>query len=121
MRLRERDKRPVVFRERATLKEPDGTSYEGWSLTGVTIRGNVQPAGGRSMAEMYGERLGYMLTTYVEHTPESLRLLNEFNVNKTGYGAWVYIPDDSIEPDYKVVAIRPWGAHIVIDMEAIRA
>lgn len=121
MRLRERDKRPVIFRERIPMKEPDGTSYEGWSPLGEIIRGNVQPAGGRAMAEMYGERLGYMLTFFIEHTTESLQLLNKFNSKNKGLGAWVYIPDDRPETDYKVVAVRPWGAHIVIDLEAIRS
>ncbi|MEC0118796.1 hypothetical protein P4H50_07485 [Paenibacillus apiarius] len=103
------------------MKEPDGTSYEGWGPVGVTIRGNVQPAGGRVMAEMYGERLGYMLTMYNEKSPEALQLLNEFNGEKKGFGAWVYISNDRPEPDYKVASVRPWGAHIVIDLEADRS
>lgn len=106
MRLRERDKRSVVFKNRIPLKEPDGTTYEDWDPKGVTLRGNVQPAGGRLMAEMYGERLAYMLTMYVEPT--------------------VFIPEASFaciyksEPDYKVVAVRPWGGHTVVDLEKVK-
>lgn len=106
MRLRERDKKSVVFKARITIKEPDATTYEDWDPIGVTIRGNVLPAGGRVMAEMYGERLAYMLTMYVE-TP-------------------VIIPESSFacvyttEPDYKVIAVRPWNGHKVIDLEKVR-
>ncbi|WP_307402067.1 hypothetical protein [Paenibacillus anaericanus] len=89
------------------MKDPDGTTYEDWDPVGVTIRCNVQPAGGRVMSEMYGERLAYMLTAYME--PGEV------------------IPEASFvcvytsEPDYKVVAIRPWSAHRVIDLEKVNS
>lgn len=106
MRLRERDKRPVIFRPRETIKEPDATTSEGWGAP-FTIRGNVQPAGGRVMAEMYGERLAYMRVMYVEKAPpEALE----------SHGACLYTDE---EPDYKVIAVRPWGPHYIIDLEAI--
>lgn len=109
MRLRERDKRPVIFRQRIPLEDPDGTTYEGWDPVCIEIRGNVQPAGGRVMAEMYGERLAYMRAMYVEQEPP---------MALESAGACLYrVPD----PDYKVVAVRPWSGHYVIDMEAIRA
>ena len=110
MRLRQRDKRPVVFRPRISGKDPDATPIETWGDP-VTILGNVQPAGGRVVAEMYGERAAYMLTMYVEGKPA---------VTESA-GAWVDIPADSLEPDYRVVAVRPWGAHTVVDLEKVRA
>ncbi|OMF54682.1 hypothetical protein BK138_16115 [Paenibacillus rhizosphaerae] len=107
MRLRERDKRPVTFKKRITVKEPDGTTYEDWDPIGETIRANVQPAGGRVMAEMYGERLAYMLTAYVEPgttIPEASFVCVYTNPT----------------PDYKVVAVRPWNGHRVIDLEKVK-
>lgn len=109
MRLRERDKRPVVFRERVPIKEPDGTTYEGWEPIGLILRGNVQPAGGRVMAEMYGERLAYMMTMYVEQA-EGLE----------SFGVWLNVAADRPEPDYKVIAVRPWQGHKIIDMEVLQ-
>jgi hypothetical protein len=106
MRLRERDKRPVLFRLRETIKEPDATTSESWGEP-FTIRGNVQPAGGRVMAEMYGERLAYMRVMYVEQTPPA---------PLESAGACLYTAE---EPDYKVIAVRPWGSHHIIDLEAI--
>lgn len=128
MRLRQRDKRLIVIRARATVQEPDGTTSEGddwasadltwdgtqstWEDTGIPwegwkFYGNVQPAGGRVMAEMYGDRLRYMATAYVEGAPPI----------KERSGAWIGIPADAPEPNYKVVAVRPWSGHTVIDME----
>lgn len=109
MRLRQRDMRSVTFRARVPLKDEDGTSYQGWGPDAIIVRGNVQPAGGRVMAEQYGERLGYMLTMYAESSD---------GVQESA-GAWVYVPADAEEPDYQVVAIRPWD-HNVIDLEKVR-
>jgi len=106
MRLRERDKRIVIFQPRVPLQEDDGTTYEGWGDP-LELRGNVQPAGGRVLAEMYGERLAYMRVMYVEQKPP---------VRLESWGACL----DTLDiPDYKVVAVRPWSGHFVIDMEAI--
>jgi len=110
MRLLRRDQRAVVFRPRITEKEPDATTYETWGDP-VTIFGHVQPAGGRVTAEMYGERAAYMLTMYVEGRPA---------VTESA-GAWVDVPPEIPNPDYRVVAIRPWSGHTVIDLEKVRS
>lgn len=108
MRLRQRDQKAILFKQRTPLKENDGTTYEGWGEA-ITVYGNLQPAGGKVMSEMYGERLGYMLIMYVEDKPNILE----------SSGAWVYVSEDSPEPDYKVVAVRSWGSHSVIDLEKV--
>ncbi|REK69339.1 hypothetical protein [Paenibacillus paeoniae] len=109
MRLLKRDQRSVAFKERVEAKELDGTSYTTYSDVALTIKGNVQPAGGKVMAEQYGERLAYMLVMYVEGNPGV----------KESAGAWVNVAGDSTEPDYKVVAIRPWRRHAIIEMEKV--
>lgn len=108
MRLRQRDQKAILFKQRTTLEENDGTTYEGWGEP-ITIYGNLQPAAGRLMSEMYGERIGYMLAMYVE---------GKSNVLESS-GAWIYVTEDSPEPDYRVVAVRPWGSHTVIDLEKV--
>jgi len=120
MRLLKRDQQPVIFRERVPLREPDGTSYEGWSPDFVMLKGNVQPAGGKLMAEQYGERLGYMLVMYTERSATALELLKAFNGEHKGYGAWVYAPETAEEPDYKVVAVKGWR-HIIIELERVKS
>jgi hypothetical protein len=58
------------------------------------------------MAEMYGDHLAYMLTFFI--------LAGE--LVEEGAGACVH----QAEPDYRVVAIRRWSDHWVVDLEAIR-
>lgn len=107
MRLRQRDLKEYTVKRRTTIKESDGTTYEDWS-DGHTIRANIQPAGGKLMAEMYGEKLAYMLTAFVEPGTD----LKETD------GVCVYVSSDE-KPDYKVVASPPWSSHSVISLEAI--
>lgn len=107
MRLRQRDLRAVVLRPRVTVTEPDGTTSQDWGDP-VTIHGSVQPAGGRMMSEMYGERLAYMRVMYVESTTAVTE------------GAGVCLDTDT-DPDYRVVAIRPWASVKVVDLEKVRS
>ncbi len=108
MRLKQSDLKSYAVKRREVVKEPDGTTYDGWVVKGE-IKANVQPAGGRMMAELYGERLVYMLTAYAELGTDI----------KESDGVCVYVASD-LEPDYKVVAIRRWNTHHVIDLEKVR-
>lgn len=58
---------------------------------------------GEVMAEMYGNRLAYMLTLYI----------GAGEPVEEGMGACIYT-DNS---DYMVVAIRRWQGHWVVDLE----
>ena len=107
MRLRKRDLKTYIVKRRDSLKEEDGTTFEGWTDKGI-IKTQILPAGGRLMAEMYGERLAYMLTAYM--------LPNE-NISESD-GVCIYV-DSATDPDYKVVAIRDWESHKVVDLERI--
>lgn len=106
MRLRQRDLKPYTVKKHGTFKEKDGTKYTGYELIGATIKANIQPAGGKMLSEIYGLRLAYMLTMYCENGTE----LSEND------GICVY----DNEPDYKIVAIRPWNTHIVADLEKVK-
>lgn len=109
MRLLQRDLKPYTVKRRIIFKEPDGTTYEEADPVGHTIRANVQPAGGRTLIEMYGERLVYMLTAYVDTKTDILE----------ADGICIYVVPDKA-PDYKVVAIRRWNTHYVIDLEKVK-
>lgn len=108
MRLRQRDLKNYVVKRRKNLSDSDGTTYEGWGDS-TSIQANIQPAGGRMMSEMYGERLAYMMVAYVE----SVNDIQESD------GFCIYTNIDK-DPDYKVVAIRRWNTHHVIDLEKVR-
>ncbi|MDD3840763.1 MAG: hypothetical protein PHP06_09375 [Clostridia bacterium] len=109
MRLRQRDLKPYTIKKHGTYKEPDGTSYTGYETIGRTIKANIQPAGGKMLSEIYGLRLAYMLTMYCQ---------NNVDINEND-GVCVYVDKDQ-DPDYKVVAIRPWNTHIVADLEKVK-
>ena len=109
MRLRQRDLRACHIKNWKKLSEPDGTTYDGWD-DGGTVQANVQPAGGRMLVEMYGANLKYMLVAYAV-------MIDGLSEND---GLCVYVTDDK-DPDYKVVAIRRWNTHYVVDLEKVRA
>lgn len=105
MRLRQRDLKEYVVKKRVSVKEPDGTVYEDWGNE-RTIKADIQPAGGKLMAEMYGERLAYMKVAYIE--------LNTDLKETDG----VFFDDNSI---YKVVAVQVWNTHKVAHLERVIA
>jgi hypothetical protein len=108
-RLRQRDLKPYTVKRPVPLKDEDGTTYTDWAPQGHIVKANIKPAGGKLMAEMYGERLAYMLTAYVESGTDL----------KESDGVCVYVPPEA-NPDYKVIAAPPWSSHSVISLEAIR-
>lgn len=108
MRLRQRDLKPYTVKPCISLQEPDGTTSASWDSDSHVIKANIQPAGGKLMAEMYGERLAYMLTAYVE----SGTIISETD------GVCVYVSAAS-DPDYRVVAAPPWSSHSVITLEKV--
>ncbi|MFD1954296.1 hypothetical protein ACFSL6_08930 [Paenibacillus thailandensis] len=101
----------IIFRNRETLQDEDYTTYEGWGEP-VAVEVKDYPAGGRVMAEQYGERLSYMRTFYVTKWPETIT---------ESAGAYVEIPYDAgRDPDYKLVSIQPWGTHKVLTLEKVK-
>lgn len=108
MRLRQRDMKTYIYKKYGTFKEIDGTKYTGYEREGREIKAKIQPAGGKMLAEIYGLRLQYMLTMYCEKGTEL----------KENDGICVYV-DGNKDPDYKIIAIRTWGTHIVADLERI--
>jgi hypothetical protein len=109
MRLRQRDLKPYQLKKHGIFQEPDGTTYEGYEDVGTTIRANIQPAGGKVMAEMYGQRLAYMMTMYCQ---------NDVDIAEND-GICVYVDKDK-DPDYKVVSVQNWNTHKVVSLEVIR-
>lgn len=94
------------MQERVPVTGPDGTTSSQWGDQ-TEILGKIQPAGGRLMAEMYGERVAGMLS-----------LLTEEGAPITeAQGVCV---DRTDEPDYRVVAVRSFGGVTVADLEKVR-
>ncbi len=108
MRHNKRWLKTIYLKKYLTVKDAEGTTTIGYDATQVEFKANIQPASGKVMAEIYGERLAYMLTMYYDG---SLDL-------KEKDGICVYVSSDK-KPDYKIVAIRPWNNHKVIDLEKV--
>jgi len=109
VRLRQRDLKTYTVKPRVPVKENDGTTSTGWGES-RTIKANVQPAGGKMMSEIYGERLAYMATAYTETTSE----IHESD------GLCIFVTSE-MDPDYIVVAIRRWNTHTVFDLEKVKS
>lgn len=105
MRLRQRDLKPYAFKKWQRISQKDGTTYDGWG-DACTIYANVQPAGGRMLVEMYGARLTYMKVAYLSDAANAAE----------GDAVYVGVPIEN-EPNYKIVAIRPYQNHYVMDLE----
>lgn len=108
MRQNRRWLKDVYLKKYLTIKDNEGTITTDYDNTSTKLEANIQPAGGKVMAEMYGERLKYMLTMYYDGSIEL----------KEKDGVCVYVSHES-KPDYKIVAIRPWNNHKVIDLEKV--
>lgn len=107
MRLRQRDLVDIYLKRKIPATDGEGTEYSTYDPVPIKIKAKIQPAGGKAMAEMYGERLKYMRT---------MRYDGQLNLNE-GDGLCIYVsPDNS--PDYKITAINPWDIK-VFDLEKV--
>ena len=107
MRLRQRNLKTYCLKKYIPGQDDDGASYENYETNGTEIQASIQPAGGKTMSEMYGQRLAYMLT---------MRCEGDANIQEKD-GICVYVPF-SEKPDYNVVAIHPWDMK-VYDLEKV--
>lgn len=95
------------LRRRITAKDDEGGEYESWDAA-AEVSATIWPASGRIQAEMYGERLTYILNMLYEGSEQ----LSE------GDGICVYVNAD-VDPDYKVISIKQ-TAPKQIELEKIR-
>ncbi len=91
----------------------------------VGIEANIYPASGKVQADVYGERLAYILNmlydcpvikTFVDGVLHYKSPDNKIDICE-GYGVCVYVASDS-NPDYKIISIKPYG-HLFIELEKL--
>ncbi|WFA10335.1 hypothetical protein [Tissierella sp. Yu-01] len=116
MRLRQRDLKEYIVKKHGSFKEPDGTKFTGYEQEGQIVKAKIQPAGGKNLSEMYGLRLANMQTMLMEDSVLAREMDIQFNSEKQQYGVCVYRNAEQ-DPDFKIVAIRPWNSHLVADLE----
>ena len=105
--MRIKNKKTYYLKKKAIIRDNEGGKYERYSNDPIEIKSNIWPASGKVQAEIYGERLKYILNMLYDGNIE----LNE------GDGICVYTNKDS-EPDYKIISIQKFS-HLKIELEKI--
>ena len=93
MRMRKSLKQKYSLRKRNVGKNTEGGSVVAYGAA-ISIEATIWAAGGKTQAEMYGERLAYMKNMEYEGT-EEIKEHDGICVNCTG----------ATVPDYKVISI----------------
>ena len=105
--MRIKNKKACWLKKKINTEDDEGNVYEDYSNEPIEIKANIYPASGRLQAEIYGERLNYILNMLYDGS----KTLNE------GDGICVYVSKES-QPDYKVISIKRYS-HLFIELEKI--
>ncbi|EOH94842.1 hypothetical protein [Enterococcus pallens] len=111
MRLREQDLQTCYLRKRINTTDEEGNSITTYSEESIELRMNIQSAGGKVAAEIYGERLPYMKACKYQGD----QLIEGEN---EGDGICVNVSKDA-DPDYKILAIQSFSQHLNITLERL--
>ncbi len=101
------NKKSYYLKKKVLIEDNEGGKYAGYSDAAIEIEANISPASGKLQAEIYGERLKYILNMLYDGSEE----ISE------GDGICVYV-SNSEAPDYKVISAKKWS-HMQIELEKI--
>lgn len=114
MRMRRKRVQEFYLRNRETVKDGQGSTYEEYAEP-VLFRGEVWAAGGKVQAEMYGERLSYIRNVRIQGkyviTTDRKGVVHYVypdgvDVSESD-GVCLYVSKDS-KPDYKIISVKPY-------------
>lgn len=105
--MRIKNKKTYYLKRKTVVEDNESGKYASYEDKNIEIKANISPASGKLQAEIYGERLNYILNMLYD----GLESINE------GDGICVYVPKNS-KPDYKVISIKRYS-HLVIELEKI--
>jgi len=105
--MRVRNKQKYYLKRKVVIEDDEGGKYPSYSTTSIEVEANIWPASGKLQAEIYGERLKYIMNMLYDG--------NEGLVE--GDGICVYVASTST-PDYKIISIKPYS-HKFIELEKI--
>lgn len=106
--MRVKNKKTYLLAKKTVITDSEGGKYPGWK-TPTEIKADIYPASGKLQAEIYGQRLNYMLNMLYDGSEE----LEE--------GDGICYSASAIsnkQPDYKIISIKAYG-HKVIELEKI--
>lgn len=107
--MRVKNKKTYYLKKKTIVVDNEGGKYLGFADTAIEIKANVSPAGGKLQAEIYGERLNYILNMLYDGPIE---LKEGDGICITTYAI------NNLIPDYKVISIKEYS-HKVIELEKI--
>lgn len=99
--MRIKNKKTYLLKKKVVEKDNEGGVYSSYS-DGIEIQANIYPASGKLQAEIYGERLNYILNMLYDG-PQTI---NE--------GDCIVVNED----DYKVISIKNYS-HKFIELEKV--
>lgn len=105
--MRIKNKKTYYLKKKTVVEDNEGGKYQGYSNESVEVLANIYPASGKLQAEIYGERLNYILNMLYDGT----ETLNE------GDGICVCVSKDG-NPDYRIISIKRYS-HLFIELEKI--
>ena len=120
--MRIKNKKTYYLKKKTIIEDDEGGKYPGYSEP-IEIKANIGPESGKLQAEIYGERLNYILNMLIDGPYEVIvkEKIIYYVINGVelceGNGMCVYVPKDS-EPDYKIISIKPYS-HLFIELEKI--
>ncbi|HEP1832006.1 TPA: hypothetical protein VB850_000316 [Streptococcus suis] len=106
MRLKRNRLKPYLIRKAVVVTSDEGIKKAAYSDVATEVRAEVWPASGRLQAEIYGQRLAYILNCLVDRET----LVSE------GDGFCV----DSDKVTHKVISIKRYTHHQVLELEQCR-
>jgi hypothetical protein len=123
--MRLRNKKTYYLKTKTTITDSEGGKYQGYSDIPVEIKACIYPAGGKLQAEIYGERLNYILNMLYDGTIKPVMKDNILHYQSEdgtidfceGNGICVNVPSTS-DPDYKIISIKLYG-HLFMELEKI--
>lgn len=100
-------KKTYYLKHKCLIKDNEGGKYEGFEDKAILIQANIYPASGKLQAELYGEKLNYMMNMLYDG-PVPI---------KEGDGICVGVKATE-PPDYRVESIKRYS-HLVIELMKI--
>ncbi|ATZ02964.1 hypothetical protein CVO91_02795 [Streptococcus suis] len=106
MRLKRNRLKPYLIRKAVIVTSDEGIKKATYSDVATEIRAEIWPASGRLQAEIYGQRLAYILNCLVDRET----LIDE--------GDGFCIKSDKVT--HKVISIKRYTNHQVLELEQCR-
>lgn len=104
-----RNKKPYFYKKKTVQTDEEGNRTEAFSEVPMPFEAAVSPASGRVQAEVYGERMGYILNMLCDQDDTEIA---------EGDGVCVYVGSEAL-PDYKVISIKHYTRHREYELEKI--